>query len=169
MKKQPLIYRILTRLFGEPEVLTSGAGVAYLIRWRILYSPKRGLYIHHFVADDGARHCHDHPRTFYSIGLWGGYREEVRHQFGPDTIAKSHAVYTAPWIRKFGPEHTHRLTLLPGRTCWTIVYVGPVVRPWGFWVGFKWIPWRDYVARSTYGKQFNGREAGLPETGENDE
>lgn len=148
------LHRFLTWALGEPEKLTSGAGFVYMYRWVFWRRRWGSLYLHHFVRDDGARDMHDHPRAFTSLGLWGSYYEEsaVVEPYGSGAfLLVSHKRYRAPWLRHFSAEHTHRLKIAPGRTCWTLVYAGRVTRPWGFWAQhsgdlFKWVPWREYVA-----------------------
>ena len=72
-------------------------GRPYLHRWRLLSLPNgRRLYLHHFVRSDSQRDLHDHPKTFISIGLLGGYVEETPH---------GRKRFVAPFIRKFPPEH----------------------------------------------------------------
>src|SRR6266478_4256458 len=52
----------------------------YLIRY-FIYKPRtkgRGrIYLHHIMRSDYDRAMHDHPWSFKSILLWGGYREHT--------------------------------------------------------------------------------------------
>lgn len=43
-------------------------------------------------------------------------------------------------------EHRHRTRVHAGG-CWTLVWMGPLTRQWGFWVAGKWIGFRDYEER----------------------
>ena len=136
------LYRFLDRLWTH-ETIDGGGRCEYLHRWWIvrpegkLLRKRIGIYLHHFVDSDWSRVFHDHPRRFVSIGLWGSYTEETpqgcRH-------------YRAPWIRTFPANHVHRLRLVPGTTCWTLVIVLQVTREWGFWPDGVWMPWKEYVA-----------------------
>lgn len=126
----------LNRFFKLEEINGSGNCPTYLYRWTLLRTPWFAVYLHHFVADDWSRDMHDHPKKFWSIGLWGSYIEET---------PEYRKFFHAPWIRSFPATHIHRLRLFPGRTCWTLVVVGKVVRKWGFWHLGKWIGWREYV------------------------
>lgn len=136
-----LIARILDRIFRR-EIIGLRGEEPYLIRW-IVYRRKSGagLYIHLFIGDDTAD-THDHPKRFTSIGLWGSYTEEVIEDVG---FATRHRIiqYKAPWFRRFGPDHRHRLTL-DSTFCWTLVKVGREVRDWGFYTPSGWVDWRDY-------------------------
>lgn len=140
--------RLLDRLFAREEMDGNGRCATYLVRWTLLKIGRhRGVYLHHFVGDDWSLDLHDHPKRFISIGLWGEYLEHtpiVAHSRAFGTVTTSRR-YRAPWVRTFRAEHTHRITLINGRPCWTLVIVLKTVRPWGFWNGGLWIPWRHYV------------------------
>jgi hypothetical protein len=143
---------ILTRLFTLEEINGADRCPTYLYRWT-LFQPKRpkrfwrgfGIYLHHFVGDDWSRDLHDHPKRFISIGLKGAYRETVGA--GSD-LQGYETIYRAPWIRTFPATHIHRLSLINGRPCWTLVIVCRAVRDWGFWHDGVWIHWKTYVKGS---------------------
>ena len=144
--------KLIDRLFRLEEINGGNRCPTYLYRWT-LFQPRRprwlwrgfGVYLHHFVGDDWSRDLHDHPKRFISIGLWGAYCETVGH--GSDLVG-SRRIYIAPWIRTFPAEHIHRLSLIQGRPCWTLVIVLRSVREWGFWHDGQWIHWKDYVKGS---------------------
>lgn len=58
-------------------------------------------------------------------------------------------IYRAPWFRTFPAEHIHRIRLIDGKPCWTLVIVLATKRRWGFWHGGQFVPWRDYVNSET--------------------
>jgi hypothetical protein len=127
----------LNRLFAREEMDGDGLCPTYLVRWTILKLwGGRGVYLHHFVGDDWSSALHDHPKRFISVGLRGRYRE---------TTPTGERIYIAPWVRTFPATHTHRITLIDGRDCWTIVVVLKTSREWGFWSRGQWVPWRRYV------------------------
>lgn len=122
-----------SELFPEP----------HFYRWTIFRGPRgTAVYIHHFVSSDHWPNPHDHPKTFISIGLKGQYRE-FTFNGGEADVER----FKAPWIRRFPPEHRHKIMLIDHEPCWTLVLVGPTRRPWGFWTnGMRgWIFWREYV------------------------
>lgn len=127
---------VLDHVFDR-EIIGLRGEAPYLIRW-IVYRRKSGagVYLHLFIGDDAAD-PHDHPKTFTSIGLWGSYDEEV---FEPDRKWIHHQ---APWIRRFGPMHKHRI-VLDGGIAFTLVKVGPTQRIWGFYPPEGWVPWTLY-------------------------
>jgi len=58
-----------------------GTADQYMKCWWLLALPgERRVYLHKFVGSDWSRDLHDHPKWFVSIGLWGGYVEEVGEQ-----------------------------------------------------------------------------------------
>lgn len=133
-------HRLLGTLFGAPEEINGGERCGtYLYRWQIFKRFGRGVYLHHFVGDDWSLDLHDHPRRFISIGLRGQYREET-----PGGVR----IYRAPWMRSFPAEHIHRISMIDGGQCWTLVVVLKLTRQWGFWHLRRFIPWRDYVFTS---------------------
>lgn len=135
----------LNRFFRREEMDGDGRCATYLVRWTLLkWWGGRSVYLHHFVGDDWSRDLHDHPKRFISIGLWGRYVEESmrRDSFSTATMSRE---YRAPWIRTFPAAHIHRLRLVDGRPCWTLVIVLKTTRSWGFWHAGSWVPWRTYV------------------------
>ena len=136
--------KLIDRIFRFESINGGCATDRYLHRWTLLRLRRgRGLYLHHFLGSDWSRDLHDHPKAFLSIGLRGGYVEETEGHlyYGPRVRTQ----FRAPWIRQFGPRHAHRLRV-PPRGCWTLVWVGPLERNWGFWHRRKWIDWKRYLA-----------------------
>lgn len=149
------------------ESVANEDGSIYLWRLPLLKLPReRRVYLHHFVADDKAREPHDHPKGFLSIGLWGRYIERVYEILPPrreelvwastgrrqvcEWPARARCIedriWIAPWWRRFPAEHTHRILVPDGETCWTLVITGPITRTWGFWTRDGWVAFRDYFA-----------------------
>lgn len=146
-KPANVAHRIATFLFGEPEEINGRDRCAtYLYRWTLGSSAQLKLYLHRFVGDDWSRDLHDHPKHFTSIGLWGSYEEEHSPIFEDDgtLYATVRTIFRAPWFRSFPAEHRHRLRLRSPE-CWTLVYVGPSTREWGFWPDGRFVPWHVYV------------------------
>lgn len=135
--------RLFDFLFFHEEINGGDRCPTYLHRWHLLRLPRKmRVYLHKFVASDWSRDHHDHPKRFISIGLKGRYREEI---LDPQSDHIREVAYVAPWIRTFRASHIHRLRMIPGETCWTIVFTFPEVREWGFWVKGKWTHWKEYV------------------------
>jgi hypothetical protein len=131
----------LARILGAPEEV-NGANrcPTYLYRWFLLRTRWFKVYLHHFVGDDWSLDLHDHPKRFISIGLKGEYMEQRPFESG---VMWKH--YRAPWFRTFPAAHIHRISMIDGGDCWTLVIVLRVTREWGFWHMGEFIHWRRYV------------------------
>jgi len=149
-KEQPmsLISRLLARLF-RVENLRRTDGEVYMRRFVLLrLKSGRGIYLHNFLRNDDRRDPHDHTGRFISIGLKGGYVEDKglsfiwEGQLGFEGYCER---FTAPWIRTFPPNHIHIISLRPRQTCWTLIFHGKYVRPWGFTTNRGWVHWQEYL------------------------
>lgn len=148
--------RIGTLKFFEKEVITDTPGDPLMVRW-ILFSVSRGIHkfaimVHKFYRSDHDRCLHDHPWNFLSIILKGGYGE----------VFESEGVETQAWRRPFSvllrkAEWKHRVVLLPGHTCWSLVFATGPVRRWGFWPEGKWCFWRNYNPYKGICEDYEGR------------
>lgn len=125
-----------------------------LVRWRLIQTPWFGIYLHIIWREDLDRLPHDHPWSFRSWVVRGGYIEE----FWPDIRLMGHSEVRAfgqigrikgwvskpQWTHRFRPTEAHRITfVLPHTT--TLVVVGRKFRTWGFYDGGNnFIEWTDY-------------------------
>jgi hypothetical protein len=132
----------IDRVFQLEEINGQRGCPAYLRRRTLARIGWLGIYLHHFVADDWARDFHDHPKRFISIGLRGRYLEET---------PSGSRVFKAPWVRSFPATHAHRIRMINGGRCWTLVIVLKAVRKWGFLTREGWVPWRRYTADKSAG------------------
>lgn len=107
------------------------------IMWRrTLVSVRLGkLLWHRFMPNASDKDCHDHPSSFVTVVLRGGY-DDVQPDGTVDELR-------APTIRFRPAEHAHVTKVGPeGAT--TFVVMGPKRRPWGFWRDGRWWAWRAY-------------------------
>lgn len=118
----------------------------YLTRWVLSggrFSPGPKVFLHLFRRGDAEGYCHDHPWPFTSVVLAGGYWEHTfdgrRRWYGPGRVLRR----PADW--------RHWVEVPPGRTCWTLLFVGHKVRSWGFWCGNLFLPWRQHAANLAAG------------------
>lgn len=132
---------------------------------RTLLSGRVGkLLLHRFVPNARDRDCHDHPRSFVTFVLRGGYtdvsvcpkcvrsRAHVDHPcWWCDSTGRVVDEVRAPTIRYRRADHAHN-TIVGPRGCTTIVVMGPVVRAWGFVRKGRWWDWRSY--ERTFGMAF---------------
>lgn len=138
------------KLLGRSDIYFQGS--CYMRRWRIGYGvlPRwlPGVRVHHIMRSDADREMHDHPFSFVSIILWGGYTEHgpnYSKRYGPGSIV---------WRRA---TDLHRLEL--DRPAWTLVIRGRIKRRWGFVYTGPWQFWEDFVRAK------NAQGAGLSQTG----
>lgn len=147
-------------IFGWPrkEVIHRD-GDPYLTRWWFISTRRHGrLYLHRFHRSDEDV-LHDHPWAFWSLILWGGYIEHSDrpiHPFVPEA-SLNFSLRGVHWSRWHGPlsllrrpaTWRHRVEIpdeLRGRV-WTLVWIGPKVRDWGFHCPKGWIPFQEHNAR----------------------
>jgi len=136
---------ISNRWIAWEEINGDGLCPTYLFRLVLARLPRgRRVYLHHFVGDDWAVDAHDHPKVFWSIGLWGAYDEDV---FDPRTRAWTTRRWRAPWVRRFPAQHAHRVRARHTGGAWTLEFTGPVTQEWGFFAWDEvWTPRRKYLA-----------------------
>ncbi len=137
---------LATKLFGEPDDLNRAADCPpYLKRWRIWASPDDNepkdpkdpfrVYLHRFDGCDWATDPHDHPKRFWSIGLWGSYYEFTPSNAFAVHLCDQRKLFKAPWFRSFPAEHIHRIGMPVGVPhCWTLVFTGKYTKGWGFFM-----------------------------------
>ncbi|RYE57086.1 MAG: hypothetical protein EOP20_07960 [Hyphomicrobiales bacterium] len=99
----------------------------------VKYHLDDGRALHRFVRPEPHANPHDHPWSFETTILAGGYVEEV-FSFGTDGHWQSEYVERRPgsryWIEA---THIHRIVALPRGDSWTIVRAGPHERATLFW------------------------------------
>lgn len=120
----------------------------YLTRWTLLRLFGWSLKLHCIRKPDHDRCAHDHPWSFWTFVLYGGYEEVIPWPapkdfpyLMPDLPVKVGVgrLYHRP------AEYRHRITKLPRGSAWTLVVTSPARRDWGFWVKNVWIHQRDFL------------------------
>lgn len=104
-------------------------GDPMLVRWRIVQTPYGALYLHKFLRGDSDPYVHDHPWSFFSIILRGGYTEARRNN-------KTYLLWQHH-IKRFNIMHrydAHYIMTLDRTPTWSLLLVGPRKRTWGFYV-----------------------------------
>lgn len=145
------IRRLADRLSVEPKSEIGRANSPYLTRWTLFGRRMEGtgsaVFLHQFHRGDWDDALHDHPWGFTSVILSGGYWEWTadkdgvlrRRWYGPGRVLTR----PARW--------RHRVELLPGRHCWSLVFRGPKEKSWSFFCTVagrltgKEVHWRSYV------------------------
>lgn len=150
---------------GKPHYCIGGSDNPYMLRWYLI--PRNrwlNVYLHQFLRDDDDRALHDHPFSFVSVILRGGYIEWVpdieAEEFGLRNVVRaiSRRAVSAAFR---AAEHRHCVELPKRRDgtpipCWTLVITGPRVREWGFICGSKFVPWYEFVDDKDTGRTGKG-------------
>jgi len=110
------------------------------------------LCLHIFHRSDG-HELHDHPWSFVSLILWGGYIEEAQ-VFKPRFLGEPLGT-SGLWIttrkRKWPgmllfrrAEWRHRVELVKERPSVTLVWKTMRFREWGFFTAKGWQKWTEF-------------------------
>lgn len=121
--------------------------------------------VHEILRSDTDRHLHDHPWSYTTIILKGGYTE-ITHW---DSINQAenwaikegrqggmswneemskwelHLIYTAGCILRRPAGFPHRLVVEEGKTVTTLFIMGAKKNEWGFYTPEGKVYWRDYL------------------------
>jgi hypothetical protein len=153
------VYRRLT--------LRRADGRTYLRRWALTVDRIGSIKLHRMDAPDPGEDLHDHPWTFWSLVLWGGYDEErapIREACAWADIdqlmpprrpgVEYHGMRgneeSRRWLslRALRLDECHRIVRLHRSPTWTLVVCGPGRRWWGFYPpgGYMPAPAYDHTA-----------------------
>ena len=115
------------------------------------------IRLHHIVTEDRDVHMHDHPFSFYSLVLTGGYLEARPVDRGPCfTWHSSFLGGKGLWIEDFRITQRYPWSFEKRHACdrhrilhveldtWTLVFAGPLRQWWGFYTPKGKIHHRDY-------------------------
>lgn len=141
-QKEYAVPRSKGPLFGWPECQTimscKHADGILLRRFYLLQTKFISIYLHHLISSDEDGAMHDHPWTFVSILLTGGYYEQT------DT-----GLHWRRWLSILFRPAKFRHFLVLEKPVWTLVFHFKRVRRWGFWPkdenGIpRFMFWKDY-------------------------
>lgn len=144
-----MILKLLERLGRRRVILDRDDNEPYLERYYLLFNTRShtgfNVFLHKFVKSD-PDDVHDHPWSYFTLILKGGYYEWIP-QFNPDgTKSCEIRKWRGPGHFRFSPANSyHRIELAPGITPWTLFIPGPHVRQWGFLVNNQWIHNDQYL------------------------
>lgn len=139
------------RRWGINERFVIGKpGDPMLERWRLLQTPRFGIYVHFIFREDLDPVPHDHPWAFWSLVLRGGYVEALYERPGSGVCRL--VTRRCRRAHRFPLHHAHRIVgVAPGTV--TLVLVGRKQRVWGFYDGAVWVDYRDALRlRPTEGR-----------------
>lgn len=95
----------------------------YLTRLRLIQTPWFGIYLHRMDGPDSRDTLHDHPWSFVSIVLRGGYWEMREYLSHGQQISR---------INVKRAEDLHYIYKLFRYPTWTLMLVGRRKREWGY-------------------------------------
>lgn len=116
-----------------------------------------GVYLHRIDAPDPGIDLHDHPWSFASLVLRGGYLEEhaetreapslawIAEQVNAPASCRSGVLrsWKAGSFHRIRLHEAHRIVDVKPNTI-TLVLRGPKVRSWGFYLPLGFVDQRDY-------------------------
>jgi hypothetical protein len=153
--------KLLTKILPYRDItkVVDGVELLYLRRFFLRRGKKGsttgdegGIFLHVIHRQDDDRDPHDHPWSFTSLILKGGYWDEQWLWVDDDRSWPDYRVHTGnEWVGrgrivKRSAEHLHRVQgITPGRPAWTLVFTGPRRREWGFTTEHGWVHWREYL------------------------
>ena len=107
--------------------------------------------IHHFLRPDADRNLHDHPWAWARSLVLSGSYVETRLERDETTLSRAAGGQDVTVTREVRRHNAldagdfHKVDELLGDV-WTLFITGPTVQDWGFRVGGRKIPWRQYLA-----------------------
>lgn len=118
----------------------------YIIRLHLLKTPWFAIMLHWINRPDPEPHLHDHPVSFLSLILRGGYEEERerKESYGDFWGAwPTVRLIRHRWANYIHATDKHRIVYVKPHTL-TLCFAGPKVREWGFYTPSGFIPWKEY-------------------------
>jgi len=158
------------KFFSRTDI-TDCEGRPYLTRWHLFrFGEQAALMLHRFHCSDEDRALHDHPWPFITLILRGGYIEYAERTtlcrdcndrffgFLPKGLrplpcycgGKGFFTYVEqkrkwPGMLLYRPATwRHRVELIEGRSCWTLVLRLKRFREWGFWTKEGFVHWQKW-------------------------
>lgn len=114
----------------------------YIRRLHVIKTPWCALCLHWINGPDPEPWLHDHPVSFLSVILRGGYAEK-RERNGKLRLVVHR------WFNFARASHEDKHTIMFVRkNTLTLCFMGPKVREWGFHTDAGWIHWKQYNAKT---------------------
>lgn len=127
----------------------------YIRRLHVIKTPWFAICLHWILKPDPEPYLHDHPVTFLSLILRGGYSEVRQHRrIGTDKYWRR-GIYERKWFNWINADYHDRHTIchVKPKTL-TLCFMGPKRREWGYHLNSGyWIYWKDYDAKKRQGIQ----------------
>ena len=109
----------------------------YILRLHLIKTPWFAICLHWINGPDPEPFNHDHPVSFLSLILNGGYVEHRNNQYK----------FRSWWnYIKANAMDKHTIVSVSPNTL-TLCLMGPKTREWGFHTNKGWVYWKDYYAK----------------------
>jgi hypothetical protein len=123
----------------------------YMIRYYLFLKNRKNfpfnLTLHKILKSDDPV-LHDHPWSYGTIILKGGYYETVPVFSGDGEVLEHKTYWRGPGYMTFRKSSSfHYLTLKADQPCTTLFFMGPQKTVWGFLTEKGWTLWTDYIRK----------------------
>ena len=134
--------RFLEKIGRKRVIIDRTTAEPYLIRYYLFLKNRKSfpfnIFLHHFLSSDPGD-LHDHPFSYFTIILKGGYWEWVPVYDSQNSIVGEEKIWRQPGHFRISKAHSfHRIEVDPAVSCWTIFITGPQIREWGFLTHKNW-------------------------------
>lgn len=113
----------------------------YIVRLHVVKTPWFAVCIHWLNGPDPEPWLHDHPVTFLSLILRGGYTEHRGTKKWIDV--RNHRRFN--FVRASIQDRHSIVEVEPGTV--TLCFMGPKTREWGYHTPTGWVHWKQYNQR----------------------
>lgn len=139
----------LDRIGRKRIVLDRQNNEPYLERYYLFLKDRKSfpfnIFLHHFLKGD-PDDVHDHPWSYFTIILKGGYWEYIPQFNSKGQKTCEIGKWRGPGHFRFCKANSfHRIELDPSVQCWTLFMPGPQKREWGFLVKNQWVHNDNYL------------------------
>lgn len=117
----------------------SRTGVLHFRRWRLLWTPWFGVYIHRIYKADDDKFLHDHPWDYFSMILKGSYTEMYCNVIVNYTRRLDPGNWGFNKATRF-----HKIYELNSESVTTLFITCRRKRDWGYHIGQCWVQHEAY-------------------------
>jgi len=110
----------------------------YITRLHLFKTPWCALCVHWLNKPDPEPYLHDHPVSFLSIILFGGYWE--KRFVGDENRSGYRGIFN--YVRASDKDRHSIVRMKPGTV--TLAFMGPKTREWGYHTPDGWVHWKAY-------------------------
>ena len=143
-----MFLKLLEKLGRRRIVMDRVNDEPYLERYYLFLKDRKqfpfNIFLHKFLKSD-PDDLHDHPWSYFTVILKGGYWE-WQPVYSNGVKITEVAKWRGPGhFRLSSADSFHRIELDPGVECWTLFMPGPQQRDWGFATRKGWTQHEQYL------------------------